>query len=49
MIPVKRISHATLETPDLERQIDDDTDVVGLVPVAGETAPGIGCTIGEAS
>jgi catechol 2,3-dioxygenase-like lactoylglutathione lyase family enzyme len=34
MIAVKRISHATLETPDLERQVEYYTDVVGLVPVA---------------
>lgn len=31
MIQVKRISHATLETADLERQIDYFTNVVGLV------------------
>ena len=30
MIQVKRISHATFETPDLERQIDYFTQVVGL-------------------
>ena len=34
MIQVKRISHATLETPDLERQVDYFTQVVGLA-VAG--------------
>ena len=32
MIQVTRIGHATLETTDLERQIDYFTDVVGLVP-----------------
>ena len=32
MIQVTRIGHATLETPDLDRQIDYFTDVVGLVP-----------------
>jgi catechol 2,3-dioxygenase-like lactoylglutathione lyase family enzyme len=30
MIQVKRMSHATFETPDLERQIDYFTNVVGL-------------------
>ena len=30
MIQVKRMSHVTLETPDLERQIDYFTQVVGL-------------------
>ena len=34
MIQVKRMSHATFETPDLERQIDYFTQVVGL-QVAG--------------
>jgi catechol 2,3-dioxygenase-like lactoylglutathione lyase family enzyme len=34
MIAVKRISHATLETPDLERQIDYYVNIVGLVLVA---------------
>ncbi len=48
MIPVKPMSHATLQTPDLERQIDVCTDIVGLVSVARETARGIGRTIGEA-
>jgi len=31
MIKVTRIGHATFETPDLERQIDYFTNVVGLV------------------
>jgi len=31
MIAVKRIGHATFETPDMERQIDHYTRVVGLV------------------
>src|SRR5580704_2147484 len=31
MINVKRIGHATFETPDLERQIDYYTNIVGLV------------------
>lgn len=33
MIKVKRISHATFETPDLERQTDYYLGVVGLVPL----------------
>ena len=33
MIKVKRISHATFETPDVERQTDYYTSVVGLVPL----------------
>ena len=33
MIKVKRIGHATFETPDVERQIDYYTGVVGLVPL----------------
>jgi catechol 2,3-dioxygenase-like lactoylglutathione lyase family enzyme len=36
MIAVKRISHATFETPDVERQVAYFTDIVGLVPVARE-------------
>src|SRR5437868_3239864 len=31
MIEVKRIGHATFETPDLERQIDYFTTIAGLV------------------
>src|SRR5688500_9598460 len=31
MIDVKRIGHATFETPDIDRQIDYFTQVVGLV------------------
>src|SRR3974377_184019 len=31
MIQVTRIGHATFETPDIERQIDYFTDIVGLV------------------
>src|SRR5258705_4022861 len=31
MIKVTRIGHATFETPDLERQIDYFTNVIGLV------------------
>ena len=34
MIKVKRISHATFETPDVERQIDYYIGVVGLVALA---------------
>ncbi len=34
MIKVRRISHATFDTPDLERQIDYYTGVVGLKPLA---------------
>ena len=37
MIKVKRISHATFETPDLERQIDYYTGVVGLVPLSKDS------------
>jgi catechol 2,3-dioxygenase-like lactoylglutathione lyase family enzyme len=36
MIKVRRISHATFETPDLQRQIDYYTGVVGLVMLAKE-------------
>ena len=36
MLQVKRIGHATLTTPDLERQIDYYTRVVGLTVVARE-------------
>ena len=36
MIQVKRISHATFETPDLGRQIDYFTQVVGLAVAARE-------------
>lgn len=31
MISVRRLSHATFETPDVERQVDHYTNVVGLV------------------
>ena len=33
MIKVRRLGHATLTTPDLERQVAYYTDVVGLVLV----------------
>ncbi len=36
MIAVKRIGHATFETPDVERQIEYFRDVVGLVPAGRE-------------
>src|SRR5258708_5393066 len=36
MLQVKRIGHATLTTPDLERQLDYYTRVVGLSTVAKE-------------
>ena len=36
MIQVKRFSHATFETPDIERQIDYFTQVVGLAVAARE-------------
>src|SRR6266571_9449888 len=36
MLQVKRIGHATLSTPDLERQLDYYTRVVGLSAVAKE-------------
>ena len=34
MIAVRRLGHATLTTPDIERQIAYYTEVVGLVPIA---------------
>jgi catechol 2,3-dioxygenase-like lactoylglutathione lyase family enzyme len=37
MIKARRIGHATFETPDLERQADYYTHVIGLSPVARET------------
>jgi catechol 2,3-dioxygenase-like lactoylglutathione lyase family enzyme len=36
MIKVKRIGHATFETPDVDRQVEYYRDVVGLVPVSCE-------------
>ena len=36
MIDVRRISHATIETPDLEAQIDHFTKVTGLIVAARE-------------
>src|SRR3954451_14835366 len=36
MLQVKRIGHATLTTPDLERQLDYYTRVLGLCTVARE-------------
>lgn len=36
MIRVKRIGHATFETPEVERQVDYYTGVVGLVPLERE-------------
>src|SRR4029453_14175345 len=36
MIKVRRIGHATFETPDLEKQIDHFTQVTGLVVAARE-------------
>ena len=36
MIQVRRIGHATLETPDIDRQIDYFTSIVGLVLAARE-------------
>jgi catechol 2,3-dioxygenase-like lactoylglutathione lyase family enzyme len=36
MIKARRIGHATFETPDLERQADYYTQVIGLAPVARE-------------
>ena len=47
MIKVKRISHATFETPDVERQTDYYTGVVGLVPLAEGQATG--CCLSAAS
>ena len=48
MLQVKRIGHATLTTPDLERQLDYYTRVLGLCTVAREknrailaTKPGV--------
>ncbi|MBN8966178.1 MAG: glyoxalase, partial [Rhizobiales bacterium] len=37
MIQVKRLSHAMFETPDLERQVDYFTQVVGLAVAARES------------
>ena len=36
MIKVRRIGHATFETPDLEKQIEHFTQVTGLVVAARE-------------
>ena len=36
MIKIRRIGHATLETPDLDRQIEHFTQVTGLVVAARE-------------
>src|SRR5689334_14039186 len=36
MIGVKKISHATYETPDLERQVDYYTNIIGLSLIARE-------------
>src|SRR3954463_6666554 len=36
MIKVRRIGHATFETPDLEKQIEHYTQVTGLVVAARE-------------
>src|SRR5712691_7388614 len=36
MIKVRRIGHATFETPDLDRQIEHFTQVTGLVVAARE-------------
>ncbi len=36
MIGVKKISHASYETPDLERQIDYYTNILGLSLIARE-------------
>ena len=44
MLQVKRIGHATLTTPDLERQIDYYTRVVGLSIVAREKNRAISAT-----
>jgi catechol 2,3-dioxygenase-like lactoylglutathione lyase family enzyme len=41
MVQVKRIGHATLTTPDLERQLDYYTRVVGLSTVAEEKSRAI--------
>jgi catechol-2,3-dioxygenase len=41
MIPVKRISHATLETPDLDRQIDYYINIVGLTLLAKDSSQAI--------
>jgi len=36
MIPVRKIAHATYETPDLDRQVEYYTDILGLTLVAKE-------------
>ena len=36
MIPVRRLGHVTFETPDIERQIDHYTQIVGLTVAARE-------------
>jgi catechol 2,3-dioxygenase-like lactoylglutathione lyase family enzyme len=36
LIPVKRLGHVTFETPDIERQIDHYTKIVGLAVAAQE-------------
>jgi catechol 2,3-dioxygenase-like lactoylglutathione lyase family enzyme len=36
MIKVRRIGHATFETPDLDKQIEHFTQVTGLVVAARE-------------
>jgi len=36
LIPVKRLGHVTFETPDVERQIDHYTEIVGLTVAAKE-------------
>ena len=36
MIQVRRLGHASFETPDLERQLEYHSQVVGLIPVARE-------------
>ena len=41
MIEVKRIGHATFETPDIDRQIDYFTQVAGLVLAERAERPGI--------
>ena len=33
MLQVKRLAHATLTTPDIEKQIDYYTDVLGLCAI----------------
>ena len=48
MISIRRISHATFETPDLEAQIEHYTKVTGLVVAAREKDRALlSCKVGQ--